>query len=236
MDYKCKFCSKIYKRKIPFDKHVIICEINHKTITTFDTRCQESEDIYDNEKLSNLVLILFKKVDDLEKKIQKISIIQKKKINIENWLNENKLYTPSITFNDWVSNIEINDVSIYNLIQNDFIIGLIQILEHYIYLSDIPLKAFDKKIDDLYSYDGEKWTLMTRDQFNNFIVKISRKILNTGMIIIIDTPNLNKDFEINIKKINGGNFKDDRIHTLIKKDIYSKIKIDIKNIIEYEFN
>tara|TARA_B100001769_G_scaffold195119_1_gene155550 strand:- start:39062 stop:39679 length:618 start_codon:yes stop_codon:yes gene_type:complete len=203
---------------------------------TFDTRCQESEDIYDNEKLSNLVLILFKKVDDLEKKIQKINIIQKKKINIENWLNENKLYTPSITFNDWVSNIEINDVNIYNIIQNDFIIGLIQILEHYIYLSDIPLKAFDKKIDDLYSYDGEKWTLMTRDQFNNFIVKISRKILNMGMIIIIDTPNLNKDFEINIKKINGGNFKDDRIHTLIKRDIYSKIKIDIKNIIEYEFN
>ena len=68
MDYKCKFCSKIYKRKISFDKHVIICEINHKTMRTFDTRCQESEDIYDNEKLSNLVLILFKKVDDLEKK------------------------------------------------------------------------------------------------------------------------------------------------------------------------
>ena len=101
-------------------------------------------------------------------------------------------------------------------------------------MSDIPLKAFDKKIDNLYLYN-DKWALMTRTHFDKFINHISKQILQIGINIVMNNSILNKDFAANIKKLNGGNFKIDKIHSTIKKIIYDEIKVNIKNIIEYQF-
>ena len=76
---------------------------------------------------------------------------------------------------------------------------------------------------------------MTHKQFDNFINHLSKQILQKGINIVMTNPNLNKDFAINIKKLNGGNFKNDKIHLNIKKAIYDEIKVNIKNIVEYQF-
>jgi hypothetical protein len=40
---------------------------------------------------------------------------------------------------------------------------------------------------------------------------------------------------IYIKKLNGGNFKKEKISTAIRKGIYEKIKVEIQNVVECEF-
>lgn len=234
MDYECNFCNKKYKRKTHFDKHILLCEITHKCLRHSETITDDRIDIYNTEQLSNLVLILMNKVNNLEKKIEKINIVNKKKINIENWLNENQVFHPTINFDKWIQSIEIDETNINNIIKNDFILGITLLIKPYICEVNIPLKAFDKKVNELYIFN-DKWLLMTHKQFDNFINHLSKQILQKGINIVMTNPNLNKDFAINIKKLNGGNFKNDKIHLNIKKAIYDEIKVNIKNIVEYQF-
>ena len=73
-----------------------------------------------------------------------------KNINIINWLSENE--TPDISFKEWIKTINIDEATIKNIIKRDFINGVTDLLDKYIYNSDIPLKAFDRKTNELYIY------------------------------------------------------------------------------------
>ena len=65
---------------------------------------------------------------------------------------------------------------------------------------------------------------MNNERFTNFINTLSRAILNVGINTITTDSTLSNEMAINVKKITGGNFKTDRICSIIKKDLYAKIK------------
>lgn len=220
MEFECKYCQKKYKRKTMYEKHIIVCKIHNTSLRDIET---DAIDVYDTKTLSKLVITLYKKVDDLEKKLK--NNVPDKNINIINWLSENE--SPDITFKEWIKTINIDEVTIKNIIKRDFINGLTDLLDKYIYNSDIPLKAFDRKANELYIYETDKWSIMNNERFTNFINTLSRAVLNVGINTITTDSTLSNEMATNVKKITGGNFKNDKIISAIKKDIYTKIKISI---------
>ena len=217
MEFECKYCQKKYKRKTMYEKHIIVCKIHNTSLRDIET---DAIDVYDTKTLSKLVITLYKKVDELEKKLK--NNVPDKNINIINWLSENE--TPDISFKEWVKTINIDEATIKNIIKRDFINGLTDLLEKYIYNSDIPIRAFDRKANELYIYETDKWGIMNNERFTNFINTLSRAILNVGINTITTDSTLSNEMAINVKKITGGNFKTDRICSIIKKDLYAKIK------------
>jgi hypothetical protein len=217
MEFECKYCQKKYKRKTMYEKHIIVCKIHNTSLRDIET---DAIDVYDTKTLSKLVITLYKKVDELEKKLK--NNVPDKNINIINWLSENE--TPDISFKEWVKTINIDEATIKNIIKRDFINGLTDLLEIYIYNSDIPIRAFDRKANELYIYETDKWGIMNNERFTNFINTLSRAILNVGINTITTDSTLSNEMAINVKKITGGNFKTDRICSIIKKDLYAKIK------------
>ena len=220
MEYECKYCQKKYKRKTMYEKHIIVCKIHNTSLRDIET---DAIDVYDTKTLSKLVITLYKKVDDLEKKLK--NNVADKNINIINWLNENE--TPDITFKEWIKTINIDEATIKNIIKRDYINGLTDLLDKYIYNSGIPLKAFDRKANELYIYENDMWSIMNNEIFTNFINTLSRNVLNVGINTITTDIDLSREMATNVKKITGGNFKNDKIISVIKKDIYTKIKINL---------
>ena len=220
MEFECKYCQKKYKRKTMYEKHIIVCKIHNTSLRDIET---DAIDVYDTKTLSKLVITLYKKVDDLEKKLK--NNVPDKNINIINWLSENE--SPDITFKEWIKTINIDEATIKNIIKRDFINGVTDLLDKYIYNSDIPLKAFDRKANELYIYETDKWSIMNNERFTNFINTLSRAVLNVGINTITTDSTLCNEMATNVKKITGGNFKNDKIISVIKKDIYAKIKKNI---------
>jgi hypothetical protein len=222
MEFECKYCQKKYKRKTMYEKHIIVCKVHNTSLRDIET---DTIDVYDTKTLSKLVITLYKKVDELEKKLK--NNVSDKNINIINWLNENE--TPDISFEEWIKTINIDEATIKNIIKCDFINGLTDLLDEYIYKSDIPLKAFDRKAKELYIYENDLWCIMNNERFTNFINTLSRNLLNVGINTITTDMELCSEMATNVKKITGGNFKNDKIISVIKKEIYSKIKKNIVN-------
>ena len=237
MNYSCDYCNKKYKRKYHFDRHVLACRVISMSTGDLEIKCQESADIFTPEQTSKLILELYKRVNAAETRLKQISVAERKKINIIAWLNENET-TPEVTFDQWLNMIEIDESALRLIFDNDYIEGLLLILEPHLSEDNIPVKSFDRKTNQLYIYT-DKWTIASSHDFNGFLGKMSKKIMTRGLRWNNENCNRGDDFATNmpiyIKKLNGGNFKKERISAAIRKGIYEKIKVEIQNVVECEF-
>ena len=238
MNYSCDYCNKIYKRKYHFDRHVLVCKVISISTGDLEIKCQERADIFTPEETSKLILDLYKRVTDAETRLRKITVAERKKVNIIDWLNT-KSDTPEITFYEWLERIEIDKFGLDLIFNNDYIEGTLLILETHLTEENIPIKAFDKKSNQLYIYT-DKWILVSTKEFNEILRMFSKKIMARGLVwnnenINNNTEEFRNNIPIFIKKLNGGNFKKERISSALRKGIYNKIKVEIHNVIECEF-
>ena len=237
MNYSCDYCNKIYKRKYHFDRHVLACRVISISKGDLEIKCQESADTFTPEQTSKLILDLYKRVTDAETRLRQITVAERKKVNILEWLNT-KDYTPELSFYEWLQQIVIDKRGLELIFSNDYIEGMRLILEFHLSEENIPIKAFDKKSNQLYIYT-DKWILMSAHEFYKFLGTMSKKIMTRGLAwnnenIDNNTDDFATNMPILIKKLNGGNFKKERISAAVRKGIYDKIKVEIRNIIECE--
>ena len=238
MSYTCDYCNKKYNRKYHFDRHVLACRVISISTGDLEIKCQEGADIFTPEQTSKLILDLYKRVTDTEAKLKQIAVTEKKKINIIEWLNEEGNH-PDITFDKWLEKIEIDEYGLQLIFANDYVEGMLLILEPYLSDENIPIKAVDKKDNQLYIYT-DKWKIVTTQDFNDFLGIMSKKIMTRGLgWNNANIHNTTEDYITNlpvlIKKLNGGNFKKERISSLMRRGIYNKIKVELRNVIEYQF-
>jgi hypothetical protein len=115
--------------------------------------------------------------------------------------------------------------------------------EHISNEHTIPIKAFDQKENILFIYnDDNKWEILSQPMFANLINILSKKILTE--FLKWQTENKSKmkqdDFSYkyarNVQKIMGGNLTQEQIHTRVKKELYNYLKMNLKNVVEYEFS
>lgn len=238
MNYNCEYCNKKYKRKYHFDRHVLVCRVISISTGDLEIKCQESADTFTPEQTSKLILELYKRVTDAETRLRQITVAERKKINIIDWLNT-KEDIPEIDFYEWLGRIVIEKSGLELIFSNDYIEGVLLILEPHLSEENIPIKAFDKKSNQLYIYT-DKWILVSANEFNKILGILSKKIMTRGLHwnnenINNNTEEFTTNMPILIKKLNGGNFKKERISSALRKGIYNKIKVEIHNVIECQF-
>lgn len=260
--YECGFCSKYYKIKSAYDKHFMLCSLMNKSSKERKSENEQSDEALSNipslRDMYNIIQILIVKNDKLEKQVSKMSSWihnNKKKVNVSEWLNENR--KPFICYNRWVETIEIDMTDMEFVIKHNFIEGSRLIVkkllggENLEYTETLPIRAFDQKENTLYVFNeceqneqdikSGEWNLITSEQFDLLFNKITRGLI--GQLKAWQDKYKNRLFESgftekyieNIKKLTGGDLTKEQQYYKIKQMFYNNLKVNIKNIIQYEF-
>ena len=241
----CIYCGKEYKAYNNYEKHILLCELIDRTKKK-RLRIKEEEDIPSTRKIYNMLLELGIKYNKLEKQMEEINkfvIKKKKKINILDWLNIN--ITPNYRFEELPGKIEINHQIIEYLLDNTFNDTLLEIFSKNIITeyqeNPLPLFIFSQKASTFYIYD-KVWEELSREKLTRFLNIIQMKISK----VFYDwkkehKEQLNNNESLTIKcdktlvKIMSQEFKEEKYFTKIKTLMYNNLKVDIKGLLEYEF-
>jgi len=242
----CSFCGKSYVKKTNLNNHMILCELLHKNITkTID---DDNDEIPSQKKMYQMILEIGKKLHSLDEKVDEINkwvIKKKKKINIIEWLNTNII--PDVNFDGLSAKIIINEDDIKNLFDYSFVDILNQIFSRTIYNiteNKYPIFAFVQKSNVFYIYENEQtgWNEITREKYIQFLDKIYIKISRAftewkknNKLKIEQDENFQLLCDKTSVKMYSIDLKQDCLLGKIKSNMYSRMKTDMKALIEYEF-
>lgn len=245
----CIHCGKSYKKKSNLDKHFVVCDllqISKKKSLILEE--DYDEPIPSQQKMFQMLIELGQKYNKLEEKVEELNkwiVKKKKKINVLDWLNTN--IKPGINFDNILDKIIINDDDVLFLFENSFNDVLNTIFERTIYTNnqseDSPMFAFVQKVNTFYIYDGDNvWIELSRERLIKFLNKVHMKIFTqfyewkkARTIQIRSDPNLATKCDKVLIKITGLDFKQETTLSKIKTMMFSKMKSDLKALLEYEF-
>jgi hypothetical protein len=170
----CIYCGKSYKTRITLEKHLILCEITHKSKrnATNDSKDYNGdnhddeliEQTFSSKKLYQIVIELAVKCNRLENKVADLSKYVSKKIqkmDAIDYLNNTTKTTnyPTILFENITEIIKVEDSDIEFLFHNSFIDTMNVIFTRSIYKYDndtinlsFPIAAFKQKANTIYVY------------------------------------------------------------------------------------
>ena len=278
MKQKCSICNKKFTRLIALRRHRGICELLNQSNHCQKADIEEIADLPPINELWSVVKTLVQENIKLKKDLEKIKNwvhTKKKKINIINWLNENK--KPVVTFQKWKLKINIYDSDLNLIFDNGFITGIAYILERNLKLTEeLPIRAFQQKSNCLYIYEDkgnllekvptkgellEKvptkgrlapgvggvfppgWRILETDEFKELISYVNKNLLiyfkkwyNKNIKLINDSSSNDDTYQKNIIKIMGGKVPYDQRIKKINSKLFKYLNINIKNIIQFEFN
>lgn len=239
--FKCVYCSRSYKRKDNYDKHVTGCELfHHAQLAHPDAFTNEIETVPDIRQLYIYIRELASKCANLENEVaqlkQHANIRQKKQI-IE-WLNVNRPI--HMCFINWIKT-RIHTLSYETLdivFKNDLTEGIYHTLQSII-SKTIPLAAFTQKPNYLYIYsdsDGEgSWRGMTTEDLEKMVFYISQQFLiafvkwqKENSDRISKSEKLKDDEIMYMIKINGSKISMEKRCTEIKKRLYSLLEENLE--------
>jgi hypothetical protein len=259
----CEFCGKCYKTIVNLNKHILLCEVVNRTLNkpgTIDKPINENlpspENMY---KIIESLAIKYNKLEEKMEQLQKWVDKKKKKINIIEWLNENDKIKPSYTLNSIFDKLNITQTTVDFLFSNSFYDTINEILSTFHNNNNnnntcnpennaIPLFAFNQKANVIYVFNKNavveetSWKELSKDELADFLDKLQTKIskcLKAWKNINEDkVRNDNKYSELYSKtiiKIMDVKFNNETTITKYKSLLYNKIKVDMKNLIEYEY-
>lgn len=243
--YECCYCSKNYKIRKAYDKHVIVCSIFAKSKHEKKVENEEIENLPTMRELYGMIKMLMIKNEKLERQVSKMNtwINNKKRINVVEWLNENN--RPEMNLYEWIETIEITNEHMEYVFNHNFVEGVNLTVREIVSkdLEKIPIKAFDERDNALYVYNGEerKWELISQEQFERIFVRITKGLMN--QLKFWQDRNKDRLFQNgftekyieNVKKITGGNLTREQQHNKLKLSLYNSLKVNIKNVVQYEF-
>ena len=249
----CIYCGKSYKKKTNMEKHTFICELinESKKRKNLINDCEEEEVIPSNRKMYQILLELGSRFNKMEEKMDEINkwvIKKKKKINVLDWLNINM--KPEIKFENLVEKIIITYDDILYLFENSFIETLNNIFSKSLYnlINDpnynIPIFAFVQKTNIFYIYENQNdgWIELSKEQLIKFLNKFHMKLFRVfSEYKRLHSDKLREDESFSVLcdktsvKMMNIDFRQDSTLGRIKSMMYSKMKTDMKALVEYEF-
>ena len=173
----CIYCGKSYKTRSNLEKHLILCEITHKSKSVKKSTHDDNDDIAEfqeqqeqmsSKKLYQIVMQLALKCNRLESKVTDLSkYVNKKiqKIDLIDYLNNRTRRTnnPKLLFENITEIIKVEQSDIEFLFHNSFLETVNLILSRSIYRdnnqnqeNEIPIAAFKEKPSTIYVYTKEQ--------------------------------------------------------------------------------
>lgn len=255
----CIYCSKQYTNKTSLEKHMLLCCILYKSKRQLKIEEEETEDLPSHNKLCFIVQELTLKIKKLEEKLEiqeKFITKTKKKINVLEWLNNNII--PSDDINTFITNkISVKEDEILFMMNNTFHDTLDKIFaENFDNDSSNsnsnvnPIFCFIQNSNKFYIYSNTNnmtntntWSELTKQEcikiFNIIYSKIFKKLMewkNANEEQLNKSEQLDNLYLKTMGKLMSIDFKNETILSKAKSSLFNKIKTDMKNIIEYEFD
>jgi len=210
-------------------------------------------------EMANKMSAMERKMNDMSKWVDS----KKRKINIIDWLNQN--HKGIETTEDLIDRIKVEYSHLEYLFEEDYISTILLVLKEILPLDQdtIPVKAFDIKPNTLFVYTGgtrqlrkpvsppggitscmagpPRWIIMPDKLFQDLVNAVMKQLLDE--FIIWQKANANKmdqdDFAIkyanNARKIMGAGLPREQIYGKVKVELYKYLKVNVKNITEYQF-
>ena len=223
---------------------------------------EEDEDIPSNRRMYLMLLELGNKYNKLEQNMEEMNkwvVQKKKKMNMLEWLHAS--IAPTYTFDTLPSKIIVTDTIIEFLLNNSFNDTLNELFSTNLYLREeievkdtteaVPLFASGQKANTFYIYDKlktdktdnkEGWEELSKDKFIKFLNIIQMKISvafsewkKTNKSKLSDDDALTILCDKALAKIMAPNFKQEAVSVKVKHMMYHKMKVDVKTLVEYEF-
>jgi hypothetical protein len=260
--YSCQYCNKKYVRKNAFNNHLLVCKFNRvsKDYALFDSEESGADSIniqnmnINMNSIFRLLMHLHNKYEKLEtdyNELKKYVAITKNKINIIDYLNENFCYD-SFDYVDFIKSIKIGSEDLEKVFKHDYVNGMFEILFDIIKCYnernfDLPIKAFSHKENVFYIYlksgndESGKWIIMDETYLSTLIKQIDRPLLKLFLEwksineVKMDKERFSEIYILYMKKVIGGNFEKRNTKIMIKNKLYKELKVDLKNIVSYEF-
>jgi hypothetical protein len=200
----CIYCGKSYKTRINLDKHLILCEITHKSKRSNNANNDDDliEQNISSKKLYQIVMQLALKCERLESKVADLSKYNNKqiqKIDIIEYLNSstakftNSSTTNHLLFENITEIITVEQSDIEFLFHNSFMETVNLILSRSIYKDNenvaLPIAGFKEKKNIIYVYTKNEsqntvqnqnqkpcWSIVMRENFIRFLNIVQFKI------------------------------------------------------------
>ena len=242
----CVHCGKSYVKRPTLNKHMIICELLQRSKRSKPVE-DEEPNVPSQQRLFQMLIELGDKYSKLEEKLEDINkwvVKKKKKVNVLEWLNAN--ITPSMTFNDIIDKITVDENDANLIIENPFNAVLNEIFSRSIYSfneSEQPIFAFVQKPNVFYIYNAEKaWVELSRELLIKFLNRVHMKAIKAFYDWRQKKANEIKSsdsFAImcdkTLVKLMSVEFDQDSTLSKTRSAMYNKMKTDMKTMIEYEF-
>ena len=246
MKHTCITCNKSYKKKINLDNHLIVCDLLHRGKQPKNE--DEDEPIPSQKKMFQMLIDLGQKYSKLEEKVDELNkwvIKKKKKINMIDWLNAN--ITPDTVFSNTIASIIIGETDVLFLLNNSLIDTINMVFDKTIYKFNEhsnPIFTFVQKANIFYVFNVEdNWSELSRENLIRFLSKVHMKIfkgfydwkMENKKEILEDNVLSTKCDKTLIKLARFNLNEDELLFSKIKKEMFVKMKTDMKATIEYEF-
>ena len=245
--HSCPHCLRKYKLSMNLNKHVGICQFLQQSRKQQDNEVDNNEKIPSMRELFNIVQYLSVKIDKLEKENSQLKQHQKKQLNILQWLNEQRENKPDIIFSDWINMYLLPEIKhcMDLLYEHDIYQSVSALFERVITNHKIEhsLCSFDKKKLLFYVYiktdtGALEWVQLSDNDFIKLIKQIQARYIIEFMkgwyadneSFILENESYYETYIRYYEKIT----KEENF-VKYKNVIYSAIKTNIKNVIEYEF-
>ena len=257
LNYSCSYCSKHYIMKSAYNNHLLKCKFAHFS-SKFEKGSEKNtnsetitiDSLKQNMNINNLfaiVIMLYNKYEKMEadyNELKKYIAIVKNKINICDYLNQH--YSSCINITEFLDSIIFNQETLNKIFKYDYVDGIVNIIIDTIEGLNskqmlIPIKCFSLKENVLYMFDGIIWVVMDDVNLRKFIKYFDKKILTqfvlwkTDAEKLFDSETFGEIYIQNMKKVIGGNFEKKNPIAMIKNRLYKHLKVDLKNIVHYDF-
>jgi len=257
----CMHCGKYYTRINSYKKHIILCEIAHKSKRLRICEDEETTDIPSITTLYNIIQEMAIKQQKMEEKMeemQKWIDKKKKKLDVVKWLNTQ--FTLPLNYEDRIKSFIIIEDDITLLIEQNFPQTIINILKRNLITNTEsikePIACFAEKSNVFYIYKTtttetttettiektNQWIKMSTDDFVYLLKIIHFKLLN-GLCSWRDknsekmkqSDKISELYNKSVIKLMGADFTQESFLSKIRAPLYGYLKGDFKNMIEYEF-
>jgi len=249
----CLYCGKSYIKKTSLEKHELVCSIIYKSKRELKIEEEEATDIPNTRQLYEVIKELTLKISKLEEKVnlqQKFIDNKKKKINIIEWLNNNKV--PTCYLNDYIlNNLRVKEEDILFLMNNSFLDTINNIIQFNFNTegkdNTLPIFCFTEKPNLIYYYHSTTttptWSEINKVEyvniFNTIYSKIFKKLLEwkrTNEDLLTKSEKLEDLYIKTVSKLMSVDFKQETTFSRTKTIVFNIIKTEMKQLIEYEFD
>jgi len=250
--YCCKVCNKSYTKKSSLNNHKILCNYKLKTKREHQIELEEIGDMPSHAQLVGIVQELTLKLMKMEEKMAEMQQCvdkKKKKINVETWLNNHII--PTVGFIEWINNyITVTLEHFEILFENTIFYAIQNIFEYNLSNKDTfvhPICCFTQKAGIFYiaekTADGTaEWKRMESENMVSLLRIIQKRVMKelmnwkiTNQHRFDDDDKLAIKFNNAVIKLMNVSFTPDANMSRIKNGLFTYLKTDLKNMIEYEF-